>query len=81
MAMRDDPLPLASLAAELLARAAKQRHVQSDAEMAAILSDLELALPLLNLDEPHMLDWGRTIGAWDAARAAERAAEKAKARR
>jgi hypothetical protein len=53
---RDDPLPLASLAATLMERAACQG--KADAELAAILHDLEQALPLLQTDEPYFMGWG-----------------------
>lgn len=51
--MRDDPLPLASMAADLLERAA--RRVQPDEELRAILAHLSEALPVLRADEPHLL--------------------------
>ena len=53
---RDDPLPLASLAAELLERAAA-RALAPDDELRALLRDLERALPLLRDDEPHYQGW------------------------
>lgn len=51
--MRDDPLPLATLAAELMAKAAR-RAQPDDPELREILKDLEAVLPILRTDESHL---------------------------
>jgi hypothetical protein len=51
---RDDPFPLATMAADLLSRAAAKPG-QPDADLAAILEELAKVVPVLRYDEPHLM--------------------------
>lgn len=75
---RDDPLPLATMAAELLSRAAAKRKLPDDPELQRILADLSLMLPILRADEPHVMLWSKWATAMRESDNALREREKEK---